>query len=264
MLQVRSQLLNSGWFEMIKLVTESFVFIDELKFYQALYADDASRFKPKEAKAKSASKSKSKSKKRPAPPKCFLFENSAFVSSVYDQFLKACHDDSRLDQNNKIAAADSDDFYGWSNNLAARSAVKDTCQLDERSIEVVLDEPILYTNSVMKNLMLKNKDSSRKYIIPANSTFLTGDISMIRHFLHREMKYDLIIADPPWLNKSVKRKKSYLCVDTDDVLSSLPIPSMLDKGDLCVFGSPIKHQCTKNRRNLEKLGTCKNSFVALA
>ncbi|XP_056017596.1 N(6)-adenine-specific methyltransferase METTL4-like isoform X2 [Ostrea edulis] len=58
------------------------------------------------------------------------------------------------------------------------------------------------------------------YIIPHKSTFLLSD------FTHHKMLYpnsgdelyDLIVLDPPWQNKSVKRKKMYGSLQDEDLL----------------------------------------------
>uniref|UniRef100_A0A914DDW0 Uncharacterized protein n=1 Tax=Acrobeloides nanus TaxID=290746 RepID=A0A914DDW0_9BILA len=48
------------------------------------------------------------------------------------------------------------------------------------------------------------------------------------------MKFDLIIMDPPWSNKSVKRKKIYGWFDMDD-LKALPISEILSEDGLLII-----------------------------
>uniref|UniRef100_A0A914QRW2 Methyltransferase-like protein 4 n=1 Tax=Panagrolaimus davidi TaxID=227884 RepID=A0A914QRW2_9BILA len=97
-----------------------------------------------------------------------------------------------------------------------------------------------------------------EFVIPNNSAFIPGPIEGIKHldygkgnflghqgktegevykngqvdikiFIHcktlADEKYDLIILDPPWPNKSVKRLKSYNTFEIDD-LYDLPIESL--------------------------------------
>ncbi|XP_029446945.1 methyltransferase-like protein 4 isoform X2 [Rhinatrema bivittatum] len=47
----------------------------------------------------------------------------------------------------------------------------------------------------------------QKYLLPPKSNFLLSDISCMQPLLQSSKKYDVIVIDPPWQNKSVKRSK---------------------------------------------------------
>ncbi|KAM9199032.1 N(6)-adenine-specific methyltransferase METTL4 isoform 1-T1 [Mergus octosetaceus] len=49
----------------------------------------------------------------------------------------------------------------------------------------------------------------QKYLVPPKSSFLLSDISRLQPLLNYKKKYDVIVIDPPWENKSVKRSNRY-------------------------------------------------------
>ncbi|XP_019402251.1 PREDICTED: methyltransferase-like protein 4 [Crocodylus porosus] len=49
----------------------------------------------------------------------------------------------------------------------------------------------------------------QKYLVPPKSSFLLSDISCMKPLLDYKKKYDVIVIDPPWANKSVKRSNRY-------------------------------------------------------
>jgi N6-adenosine-specific RNA methylase IME4 len=86
-----------------------------------------------------------------------------------------------------------------------------------------------YTPNLTMISMGKDYDSVR---IPSNSTVLCGDIaSTMDIFTTRAPNFDLIILDPPWPNRSVRRKKSYGISygnhEIKGLLSSLPLANHL-------------------------------------
>ena len=70
-----------------------------------------------------------------------------------------------------------------------------------------------------------------KFIIPPNCMFLMSDVEDIGKLLNQEQKYNLIIMDPPWHNKSVKRAKCYNSL-TFNTIKTLPIPNVALSGCL--------------------------------
>ncbi|NWY04697.1 METL4 protein, partial [Nothoprocta ornata] len=61
------------------------------------------------------------------------------------------------------------------------------------------------TSSCAKMIVLKGQ----KYLVPPRSSFLLSDISCLQPLLNYKKKYDVIVMDPPWENKSVKRSNRY-------------------------------------------------------
>ncbi|NWX42278.1 METL4 protein, partial [Steatornis caripensis] len=49
----------------------------------------------------------------------------------------------------------------------------------------------------------------QKYLVPPKSSFLLSDISRLQPLLNYKKKYDVIVIDPPWENKSIKRSNRY-------------------------------------------------------
>uniref|UniRef100_A0A183BPW7 Methyltransferase-like protein 4 n=1 Tax=Globodera pallida TaxID=36090 RepID=A0A183BPW7_GLOPA len=99
-------------------------------------------------------------------------------------------------------------------------------------------------------------------IIPPKSSFLLGDVALTRHFLSREFdKFDFIVADPPWPNRTVKRQRTYqmfragkLSLDHPlDRLGQLPIPQILADGALfCIWLSNSRTAHTVAHELLDK------------
>ncbi|XP_078009611.1 N(6)-adenine-specific methyltransferase METTL4 isoform X5 [Phascolarctos cinereus] len=58
----------------------------------------------------------------------------------------------------------------------------------------------------------------QKYLLPPKSSFLLSDLSCMQPLLNYGKKYDVIVIDPPWQNKSVKRSKR------NPKVKVLPIP----------------------------------------
>ncbi|KAM3928599.1 N(6)-adenine-specific methyltransferase METTL4 [Leptodactylus fuscus] len=63
-----------------------------------------------------------------------------------------------------------------------------------------------------------------EYLIPPRSSFLLSDISCMEPLLHYK-KYSIIVIDPPWENKSVKRSKRYDSLSPLE-MKQLPIPAL--------------------------------------
>uniref|UniRef100_A0A803K927 Methyltransferase like 4 n=1 Tax=Xenopus tropicalis TaxID=8364 RepID=A0A803K927_XENTR len=63
-----------------------------------------------------------------------------------------------------------------------------------------------------------------KYIIPPKSAFLMSDVSCMEPLLQYK-KYNIIVMDPPWENKSVKRSKRYNSLSPNEI-QQLPVPAL--------------------------------------
>uniref|UniRef100_T1ITA7 Uncharacterized protein n=1 Tax=Strigamia maritima TaxID=126957 RepID=T1ITA7_STRMM len=138
------------------------------------------------------------------------------------------------------------------NNIFARTASKiidDNCRLSQLcSRNMMKEEPLIHTitrnGHVEPNLKFVNKLithdedyacvikwDSKDFLIPANSSFLlSNDLNILTKTNRR---YDVIIIDPPWTNKSLKRKKCYNTSSEVNFLS-LPIKDLASKN--CLIG----------------------------
>ncbi|XP_067278832.1 N(6)-adenine-specific methyltransferase METTL4 isoform X1 [Pseudorasbora parva] len=64
-----------------------------------------------------------------------------------------------------------------------------------------------------------------KYLLPPRSRFLLSDITRMHPLVNSGDKFDLIILDPPWENKSVKRSNRYSSLPSSQ-LKQLPVPAL--------------------------------------
>ncbi|KAM6900562.1 N(6)-adenine-specific methyltransferase METTL4 [Xenentodon cancila] len=64
-----------------------------------------------------------------------------------------------------------------------------------------------------------------EYVIPPHSAFLLSDLTRIQPLVQYGKTFDLIVMDPPWENKSVKRSRRYNYLPSSQ-LKRLPIPQL--------------------------------------
>ncbi|XP_037364668.1 N(6)-adenine-specific methyltransferase METTL4 isoform X2 [Talpa occidentalis] len=65
----------------------------------------------------------------------------------------------------------------------------------------------------------------QKYLLPPKTSFLLSDISCMHPLLNCRKTYDVIVIDPPWQNKSVKRSNRYNYLSPLQI-KQLPIPKL--------------------------------------
>ncbi|XP_075903502.1 N(6)-adenine-specific methyltransferase METTL4 isoform X2 [Nelusetta ayraudi] len=73
----------------------------------------------------------------------------------------------------------------------------------------------------------------QEYVIPQNSAFLLSDFVRIQPLVQYGRNFDLIVIDPPWENKSVKRSRRYSSLPSTQ-LKRLPIPLLSSPNCLVV------------------------------
>ncbi|KAK3546285.1 hypothetical protein QTP70_025717 [Hemibagrus guttatus] len=71
------------------------------------------------------------------------------------------------------------------------------------------------------------------YFLPPRSRFLLSDITCLQPLIRSGDKYDLIVLDPPWENKSVKRSNRYSFLPSSQ-LKLLPVPALSAAGCVVV------------------------------
>ncbi|KAK6188471.1 hypothetical protein SNE40_004638 [Patella caerulea] len=105
-------------------------------------------------------------------------------------------------------------------------------------IEHAQDEVNIHINQLVHfncDLPTVTQIFGEKYLLPVNSRFLLSDWSkLLQTDITDGNGFDLIVIDPPWKNKSVKRKKSYNTV-WEDTLLDLPIYQLMNNGGLVVI-----------------------------
>ncbi|XP_077365353.1 N(6)-adenine-specific methyltransferase METTL4 isoform X2 [Festucalex cinctus] len=72
-----------------------------------------------------------------------------------------------------------------------------------------------------------------EYVIPPRAAFLLSDFSRMQPLLRYGRKFDVIVVDPPWENKSVKRSRRYTCLPSSQ-LKKLPVPCLASPDSLVV------------------------------
>ena len=83
-----------------------------------------------------------------------------------------------------------------------------------------------------------------RFLIPPHSTFFMSDIKDIGKLMNLGQRYDLIVIDPPWSNKSVKRARNYKALPFQSI-KSLPIQSIAS------FNSIIAVWVTNNQKVID-------------
>uniref|UniRef100_A0A3P8T9C1 Methyltransferase 4, N6-adenosine n=1 Tax=Amphiprion percula TaxID=161767 RepID=A0A3P8T9C1_AMPPE len=72
-----------------------------------------------------------------------------------------------------------------------------------------------------------------EYVIPPHTAFLLSDFTRIQPLVHYGRMFDLVVMDPPWENKSVKRSRRYSCLPSSQ-LKRLPVPLLASPNCLVV------------------------------
>ncbi|KAM9056131.1 N(6)-adenine-specific methyltransferase METTL4 isoform 2-T5 [Megaptera novaeangliae] len=100
-----------------------------------------------------------------------------------------------------------------------------TLQLMEDDISVT--EQYLFSRIVDNNSSFTKMITlmGQKYLLPPKSSFLLSDISCIHPLLNCKKTYDVIVIDPPWQNKSVKRSNRYSYLSPLQI-KQIPIPKL--------------------------------------
>lgn len=64
----------------------------------------------------------------------------------------------------------------------------------------------LYGSNHTNNAIISENDN-KKYVFPKNCTFYCYDVRDMEKKMEMNNQYDFILLDPPWWNKSIRRKK---------------------------------------------------------
>lgn len=143
-------------------------------------------------------------------------------------------DEKKLKKNSEL------DLIGWLNMVT--TVTQDVTQepldlsLFDEQLPSVPPSSSEFFNRIVTNLEGKEKIVhvfGKDFIVPKLSAFFLGDISNIHklseNFVPREsvnhVGFRLIVLDPPWDSKSVKRSKKYDSLP-NHVISSIPIPNL--------------------------------------
>ncbi|XP_076991985.1 N(6)-adenine-specific methyltransferase METTL4 isoform X2 [Tamandua tetradactyla] len=107
--------------------------------------------------------------------------------------------------------------------------------LNEMKLETLqlMEDDVSVTEQDLLSRVVENNSSftkvitimGQKYLLPPKSSFLLSDISCMQPLLNCGKKYDVIVIDPPWQNKSVKRSNRYSYLSPFQI-KQIPIPKL--------------------------------------
>ncbi|XP_032277235.1 N(6)-adenine-specific DNA methyltransferase METTL4 [Phoca vitulina] len=97
----------------------------------------------------------------------------------------------------------------------------------------LMEEDMSITEQDLFSRVVENNSSftkmitlmGQKYLVPPKSSFLLSDISCMHPLLNCRKTYDVIVMDPPWQNKSVKRSNRYSYLSPLQI-KQIPIPKL--------------------------------------
>ncbi|XP_030030594.2 N(6)-adenine-specific methyltransferase METTL4 [Manduca sexta] len=154
----------------------------------------------------------SKSRKRKYNCDRFSVETTK-VCKMYEKFIKDLPEDIKVNIKNKYMSMDTSNVRDMSKTLF-ESTIFDHSGLNGGN------------NS---NAPLKCKVKSEYFLIPPRSRFYCG---CIRKYTKLNRTFDIIVADPPWWNKYIRRlngandKLSYSMMDNEGI-ASIPVQKLL-------------------------------------
>uniref|UniRef100_A0A8C8SMM1 Methyltransferase like 4 n=1 Tax=Pelusios castaneus TaxID=367368 RepID=A0A8C8SMM1_9SAUR len=104
------------------------------------------------------------------------------------------------------------------------------CENDHRAVQMINEEMseqdlLSYVTENNTNYAKIVHLMGQKYLVPPKSSFLLSDISCMQPLLNYKNKYDVIVIDPPWQNKSVKRSNGYSHLSSWQI-KQIPIPAL--------------------------------------
>ncbi|XP_076773845.1 N(6)-adenine-specific methyltransferase METTL4 isoform X2 [Arvicanthis niloticus] len=112
---------------------------------------------------------------------------------------------------------------------------------DMSVIELDLSSQIVENNSSFSKVITL---MGQKYLLPPKSSFLLSDISCMQPLLNCNKTFDVIVIDPPWENKSVKRSNRYNTLSPNQI-KRMPVPKLAAADCLVVtwVTNRQKHLC---------------------
>ncbi|NXS39340.1 METL4 protein, partial [Balaeniceps rex] len=103
---------------------------------------------------------------------------------------------------------------------------------DHQAVHVLDDETSIAEQDLLSCVTENSSNCAKivvlmgqKYLVPPKSTFLLSDISCLQPLLNYKKKYDVIVIDPPWENKSVKRSNRYSRLSSWQI-KQIPVPAL--------------------------------------
>ncbi|NXT42719.1 METL4 protein, partial [Pelecanoides urinatrix] len=112
---------------------------------------------------------------------------------------------------------------------------------DHQAVHVLDDENSILEQDLLSCVTENSSNCAKivvlmgqKYLVPPKSSFLLSDISRLQALLNYKKKYDVIVIDPPWENKSVKRSNRYSHLSSWQI-KQIPVPALAAPNCLVVM-----------------------------
>ncbi|NXE04116.1 METL4 protein, partial [Lophotis ruficrista] len=103
---------------------------------------------------------------------------------------------------------------------------------DHQAVQVLDDETSIPEQDLLSCVTENSSNCAKivvlmgqKYLVPPKSSFLLSDISCLQPLLNYKKRYDVIVIDPPWENKSVKRSNRYSHLSSWQI-KQIPVPAL--------------------------------------
>ncbi|KAK2546231.1 N(6)-adenine-specific methyltransferase METTL4 isoform X1 [Columba livia] len=103
---------------------------------------------------------------------------------------------------------------------------------DHQAVHVLDDETSIPEQDLLSCVTENSSNCAKivvlmgqKYLVPPKSSFLLSDISCLQPLLNYKKKYDVIVIDPPWENKSLKRSNRYSYLSSWQI-KQIPVPAL--------------------------------------
>ncbi|XP_003464466.2 N(6)-adenine-specific methyltransferase METTL4 isoform X2 [Cavia porcellus] len=105
-------------------------------------------------------------------------------------------------------------------------------EMGQRTLQLMEEDASVAEQDLFSRVIENNSSFSKmitlmgqKYLLPPKSSFLLSDISCIQPLLNCGKMFDVIVIDPPWQNKSVKRSNRYSYLSPLQI-QQIPVPQL--------------------------------------
>lgn len=113
-------------------------------------------------------------------------------------------------------------------------------ETEPQTLQLMEDDMSVTEQDLFSRIIENNSSFSKmitlmgqKYLLPPKSSFLLSDISCMQPLLNCSKTFDVIVIDPPWQNKSVKRSNRYSYLSPLQI-KQMPVPKLAAPGCLVV------------------------------
>ncbi|XP_039277530.1 N(6)-adenine-specific methyltransferase METTL4 isoform X1 [Nilaparvata lugens] len=161
------------------------------------------------------------------------------------QLVKEKFESIMSDKMNNIFSNNFESCEKEDNNLSARLVSKS-------HFETIGKNTSTFSGRNENDFSIVVEIFNEKYLIPAKSKFYCCNVFDLRSKLHDDAKFDVIVLDPPWWNKYIRRKRKkvekegYKMMFNDDI-SKIPV------GDLLQNNGLVAMWCTNSANHLKSV-----------